>query len=144
MKHFECACIVSAEGRLPGILGERARDVLKKLSGQPIHFVIEEQKRYSTNPQRQYYFAVIVTAFQEYFSSHGKWYDKEDLHAMMMTEIGELWKEEPNPFTGEMEKKRQSYNSLSVQDAEIYHTKCRAEAASRGFDIPEPNEGDAP
>ncbi len=142
VKHFEASLIVDQTGRLPLKLGERVRDVLKALAGKPIHFVIEDQKRYSTNPQRQYYFGVIVTQFQEYFSSHGMWYDKDDLHDMMMKEIVKLWIEEPNPFTGDIQKKRRSYNNLSTIEAENYHTLCRAEAAKRGFDIPEPHENE--
>lgn len=132
--------MVESTGRLPTMLGERVRDVLKLLAGKPIHFVIEDQKRYSTNPQRQYYFAVIVTQFQQYFAAQGQWFDKDTLHEMMMTGIGNLWKEEPDPFTETIIKKRRSYNSLSTVEAENYHTLCRADAARRGFDIPEPNE----
>lgn len=140
MRYFSGSCVVDATGRFPIYVGERVRDVLKARAGHEIHFVIEDPKRYSTNPQRQYYFGVIVTAFQEYFAAAGQWYDKEDLHDMMMKEVGKLWIEEPNPFTETIDKKRRSYNSLSTTEAENYHTQCRAEAARRGFDIPEPNE----
>ena len=143
-KHFDITCVISPEGRLPLSFGERVRDVLKALAGREIQFTIADPKRYSTNPQRQYYFGVIVTHFQQYFAANGQWIDKDDLHESMMTEIGNLWREEPNPFTRSAVRRRRSYNNLTTTEAENYHTQCRQWAAERGFDIPEPNEEKAP
>lgn len=140
-KYFEATCIVDDNGRIPLLISQRVSAAFKSVRGQAVHIVIEPPKRYSTNSQRQYYFGVIVKSFQDYFLSHGQWHDKDELHDMMMKHIGHLWIEEPNPFTGEITKKRRSYNALSTQEAEVYHMQCRAEAASRGIDIDEPNEG---
>ena len=143
-RYFQITTQVTPEGKLPLILGERARDVLKQLAGKHIHMVIESPKRYSTSPQRQYYFGVIVTEIQNHFVANGQWIDKDSLHEMMMTEIGELWVEQPNPFSEKITKKRRSYNSLSIEEAEIYHSKCRAWAAQQGIDIQEPHETEEP
>lgn len=144
MKHFDITVEISPEGKLPLIFGERVRDVLKRLAGYTVQFTIADPKRYSSNAQRQYYFGVIVSQFQHYFAAQGQWFDKDDLHETMMIEIGHLFKEDQNPFTGAIVRRRRSYNDLSTTEAENYHTQCRQWAAERGFDIPEPNEEKAP
>ncbi len=137
MKYFQATDLVQADGHLQPNLRKRIVDTLKGLPGKQVTITIEPPKQYSTNPQRQYYFGVIVTGFQDYFAKHGKWYDKDTLHEMMMTEIGELYVENPNPFTETIEKKRRSYNSLSVAEANEYHLKCHAYAAERNIYLDE-------
>lgn len=128
-------------GTLPEHIRQRIKDCLFANEGKTVVVTISTPKKYSTNPQRQYYFGVIVEAIQSYFASEGKWYDKDTIHASMKVEIGNLWKEEPDPITGEIKKIPRSYNDLSTVEAEIYHGQCRQWAAEHGFDIEEPHEG---
>ena len=64
-KYFDITCTISLEGRIPLVYGERVRDVFRQVAGQTVQVIIQQPKRYSTNPQRQYYFGVIVTQFQQ-------------------------------------------------------------------------------
>ena len=95
----------------------------------------------SSSKQRKYYFATIVPAFQDYwYATNGIHYDKDTMHDMMMRSVGGFSNPLVNPFTGEPDCKRLSYNDLTMVQCEGYHHLCRAWAASKGVDISEPNE----
>lgn len=116
------------------------RDLVAGARGEKIKLTLAKAKRSSTNAQREYYFAVIVEAWQYLLrEATGRFWDKDDTHHFLMTEIGQ-WFKEPETVMGREIRRRRSYRDLSVEETEEHHTKCRARAAEEGVDIPEPGE----
>lgn len=128
-------------GRVPESISIAVRDAVKNAQGQRLKLSLGKAKKFSSDPQRQYYFAVIIPRIQGLFlTGGGKWIDEDDLHSWLMWNVGKWTKERPG-VNGEKILVRRSYNDLSTVEAEVHHTKCRQWAAERGLDIPEPNEG---
>ncbi len=127
-----------------GMLTKGARLVCaNKIAQYPdqwIYITIEPKVEYSSDSQREYYFAVIVPAYVQHFAEKGRFYDKEQMHDSMMRFVGGFSNPYVNPFTGEPDAGRTSYTRLTKAQTEGYHTLCREWAARNGFDIPEPNE----
>lgn len=139
MKLYEATCKVQETGRLPESIGIRLRDTFKSHAGKPVHIVIEPPKKYSSEPQRQYYFAVIVEAIKELFREYGTVMDKDEMHHWLMENVGKWFKEIITP-QGEPTQMRRSYMELSTFETEQHHTLCRQFGAENGIQIPEPNE----
>lgn len=94
----------------------------------------------NTSPQQRYYFRTIVKTFQQCLLDDGEALNLEDVHDLMMREIGgfERVVEWPN---GRQVKARRSLKDLSTVETEDYHERCRAHAAEWwGVVIPLPNE----
>ncbi len=129
-------------GRIP----EGTRHTLSLLfpayAGKVLRLSISEAKETASDKQRRYYFGVIVEAFVDYFQSQGKSYTKDQMHDSMMRSIGGFNNPFVNPFTGEPDEGRLSYNDLTTAQAEGYHTLCLKQGAEYGFQIPLPNEVD--
>lgn len=138
-KLYEATCKIQETGRLPEIIGIRLRDALKAQAGKPVHILLEPPKKYVSDPQRAYYFAVIVEAIQELFREAGTIMAKEEMHHWLMEHVGKWFKNVVTP-DGEVTQMRRSYMDLSTWETEQQHTLCRAWAAERGVQIPEPNE----
>lgn len=117
-------------------------NVIAGMASKRIKIAVSEWKESSSERQRRYYFKVIVEAFIEYFSKVGKVFNKEQMHDSMMRSIGGFANPYVNPFSGEPDAGRLSYNDLTTAQAEGYHTLCRQWAAEHDFQIPEPNEVD--
>lgn len=131
---------ITSEGRLPdGIRSTLAR-VIPTYIGKTVELILNEYRPKSSDKQRAYYFSVIIKAFQDYFHKKGTWYDTDDLHDMMMREIGGFKNPYVNPFTGEPDSGRTSYKKLTKPQCEGYHILCRQWLAEHGVDCPEPNE----
>jgi len=128
------------DGRLPDGIKHSLATLLPSYAGKKINFTIEETKDTASDKQRRYYFGVVVPAYQQYFKEKGQSFDKDNMHDAMMKSIGGFNNPFVNPFTGEPDDGRKSYNDLTKAQAEGYHTLCRKWAAEHGFDIPEPNE----
>lgn len=124
-----------------GLLPESIRGTLKRVvptyAGKKVQLTIEEYRDTASDAQRKYYFKVIVPAYIKHFGGECS---KEQMHNSMMREIGGFSNEYVNPFTGESDEGRKSFNDLTKAQAEGYFTLCRKWAAENGFDIPEPNE----
>lgn len=133
--------VVGSDGVLPIYGRELCARTIARFAGQHIHITIEPAKEYSSDKQRRYYFDVIVGAYLEYFAKQGQFYTKDDMHDIMMRSVGGFSNPYVNPITGEPDSGRMSYTKLTKGQCEGYHTLCRAWAATKGFDIPEPNEG---
>ena len=125
-------------GKMPSGIKETLANILPKFAGKEMEMTIIEAKQSASAKQRRYYFGVIVPAFQEYFAEQN--YDKDNLHDSMMRNIGGFNNPFVNPFTGEPDEGRKSYNDLTKAQAEGYHTLCRKWLAEKGIDCPEPNE----
>lgn len=128
-------------GRVPKPVSLAVMEVVKANDGQPLNIVVKTQKRYSSDPQRKYYYGVLLTRIQGFILSQGgKFIDIDDLHAYFMVEVGKFTRER-HLGHGEIAIIRRSYTDLSTQEAEEYHLKLRRWGAERGLDLPEPNEG---
>lgn len=127
-------------GRLPDGVKQALLTILPPLAGKEVYLEIAEKKDTASDKQRRYYFKFIVGGFQKYYAEQGINYDKDNLHDAMMKSIGGFNNPFVNPFNGEPDEGRKSYNELTKAQAEGYHTLCRKLAAEKGVDIPEPNE----
>lgn len=127
-------------GKLPEGIKQNLLTLLPPLAGKEVYLTIEEKKDTSSDRQRRYYFGVIVPAYQEYFAGLGQHYDKDNLHDAMMRNIGGFNNPFVNPFTGDEDQGRMSYNELAKIQVEGYHELCRVWLAEKGIQIPLPNE----
>lgn len=129
---------VTPEGRLP----EGIKDTLKRLipewAGKKLTMTLVPYKKRASNSQREYYFAVIVPAWQTILhETQDEYYDKDEAHDYLMEEIGGWFK----PLKkGEKHPKRRSYMDFTTEECERHHALCRAKAAEEGYQIEEPNE----
>jgi hypothetical protein len=129
-----------SEGKVPVSVSMAVRDLVAASRGERIKLTLAQARKHASTPQREYYFAVIVDAWQYLLrEATGRHWDKDDTHDFLMTEIGQ-WFKEPETVMGKKVRRRRSYMDLSVKEAEEHHTKCRMAAAAEGVDIPEPNE----
>lgn len=128
------------DGKIPSGIRHTLSLLFPAYAGKVLRLSISEAKETASDKQRRYYFGVIVEAFVDYFQSQGKNYTKDNLHDAMMRNIGGFNNPFVNPFTGEEDAGRASFNDLTTAQAEGYFTLCRKWAAEKGFDIPEPNE----
>lgn len=133
-------CKIGDDGKLPIGTKETLARLIPQYAGKPLSIMLEETKDTASDRQRRYYFGVIVPAFQQYFADQGQRYDKDNLHDAMMRNIGGFNNPFVNPFTGEPDDGRKSYNDLTKAQAEGFHTLCRKWLAEKGVDCPEPNE----
>lgn len=132
---------VTPEGKLPIGIKETLLRVIPTLAGKRMTMSLNIAKKYSSDPQRAYYFGVIVPRIQGLLLTQGgKYIDDDDIHSWLMWNVGK-WVKEKDMGRGEKMLLRRSYTDLSTVEAEEHHTKCRKWAAERGCDIPEPNEG---
>ncbi len=113
---------------------------ISTIKGKRIKITVSEFKESSSDKQRKYYFSVIVPAFIEHFAKEGKVFDKDQMHDSMMRAVGGFSNPYVNPFTGEPDAGRLSYNDLTTTQCEGYHTLCLKWGAENGFQIPMPNE----
>lgn len=130
---------VSPEGKLPQGIKETLARVIPTFAGKKVRLTLEEAKPHSSDPQRRYYFGVIVESIQEMFKDAGTVISKDEMHEWLKANVGKLYKEVITP-DGEVTYILGSYNDLTTSECESYHTQCRAWAAERGCDISEPNE----
>lgn len=128
------------EGKLPVDVAKSIGRAIAELDGRYCQVTVGEYVPYSSDNQREYYFAVIVEAFLDHFAKQGKTMSKEQMHDSMMRFVGGFSNPFVCPFTGEPDAGRTSYTRLTKPQAEGYHTMCRQWAAENGFDIPEPRE----
>ena len=127
------------EGRMPRGYALQVAEYLRGLEGRRMTLTVEEAKKYSSDPQRKYYFGVLIPGICEVFYNHGTLLSKEESHEWAKRHIGKLTKNVVTP-DGEVTEILRSYRDLDTMEVEIYHTNCRAWAAQHGVDIPEPNE----
>lgn len=131
---------VTESGRLPQGIASTLTARLKELAGKKCTIKLEEASSSTSDKQRRYYFGVIVEDFIKYFISQHQHFTKEQMHDSMMRSIGGFNKPFVNPFTGEPDDGRISYNDLTTAQAEGYHTLCLKWAAEKGFQIALPHE----
>jgi hypothetical protein len=139
-KSLPLSFYVGDDGKLTEDSRKTCANKIASFAGKKIHITIEESVEFSSESQREYYFAVIVPAFAQHFASKGQIFDKDQMHDSMMRGVGGFSNPYVNPFTGEPDGGRKSYTRLTKTQAEGYHTLCRKWAAENGFDVPEPNE----
>jgi hypothetical protein len=129
-----------SNGHFPAKERLRLSDAMRRMEGRRVAVKLYEPEAHSSNPQRRYYFSVIVQRYLEAFREAGNVMDKDEMHLWLKQEVGKLWKEVLSPDATRSRVLR-SYRDLSTKEAEDYHTLCRARGAELGIDIPEPNEG---
>lgn len=135
-----CSFTFTSDGKVPHDVSVAVRDAVAAAKGEKLKLTLGKVKKYSSDPQRQYYFAVIIQRIQGLLLTRGgKYVDEDDIHDYLMRHVGQ-WMREKDIGGGEKILVRRSYNDLSTIEAEEHHTKCRKWAAERGLDIPEPNE----
>ena len=129
-----------SEGIAPDYVRRAVADIVQANIGTELVITVAKATKYSSDPQRQYYFGVIVEELARVFRHYtGDNWDKDDTHEYLMEHVGGFMV----PFKavdGSVNKRRRSYTGLSTVETEEYHTKCRAFAAKWGSDILEPNE----
>ena len=109
-------------------------------AGKPLVLTLGPAKKYSTDPQRRYYFSVIVERICAMWYRHtGERMDDLKMHHWLMDNIGK-WFKEIIDLEGNPTYQRRSYMDLSTVETEEHHSKCRQFGAQWGEDIPEPNE----
>ena len=133
-------CTVTGKGVLPEGMKDSLKGIIPKLAGESISITIKVKGQTPSVKQRKYYFGVVVPAFVEHFAENGDKISKDQAHDSMMRFIGGFGNPYVNPFTGEPDARRMSWNDLTVAQAEGYHTLCRKWAAENDFDVKEPNE----
>lgn len=127
-------------GKVPPEISVAVRDAVAAAKGERLKLTLSLAKKFSSDPQRAYYFAVIIPRIQGLLlSGGGKYIEEEVLHDWLMWNVGK-WTKTREGARGEKMMVRRSYTDLSTVEAEEHHLKCRAWAAKRGCDIPEPNE----
>lgn len=131
---------VQDNGRITDDSRQVMANVIAGMAGKRIKIGVSEWKESSSDKQRKYYFSVIVPAYIVYFGARGKFFDKDQMHDSLMRSVGGFSNPYVNPFTGEPDAGRLSYNDLTTAQCEGYHTLCRQWAAEHDFQIPEPNE----
>lgn len=132
-----------SKGRVPEGISLAIKDAVQKAEGKRLVLTLAEDKKASSDPQRRYYFAVIVESIRTMFLEHGTNLTKEQMHRWMKKHIGNMEMEVITP-DGEITTILRSYTDLTTMEAEVYHTECRKWAAERGCQIPEPNESTNP
>jgi hypothetical protein len=131
---------VGDDGKLTDGSRRIMANVIASMPGKRIKIAVSEWKESSSDKQRKYYFSVIVPAFIEHFAKQGKVFDKDQMHDSMMRAVGGFSNPYVNPFNGEPDAGRLSYNDLTTAQCEGYHTLCLKWGAENGFQIPMPNE----
>lgn len=129
-------------GKLPSGIRETLAKLIPTYAGKHMKLTLTEAGNTASDRQRRYYFGVIVKSFVEHFSGKGETYTKEQMHNCMMRSIGGFSNPFVNPFTGEPDEGRKSYNELTKAQAEGYHVLCLKWGAENGFQIPMPDEAD--
>ena len=136
------SCFVQSNGTITDGARKDCATAISKFPNEHINITIEKKVEYSSESQREYYFAVIVEAFINHFAQNEKKiFNKEQMHDSLMRAVGGFSNPYVCPFTGEPDAGRISYTKLTKSQTDGYHTLCRQEAAIRKFDIKEPNEG---
>lgn len=125
-------------GHLPEWVRLEIVIALKQMEGKRVEIDIRPEKEYSSNPQRKYYFAVIVEKIRDLFFQFGTVMNKDEIHDWLMVNVGKWMQDIDIP--GGKGTKRRSYMDLSISETEVHHTLCRKFAAENGMQIPEPNE----
>lgn len=129
-----------SEGKVPPDISVAVRDAVAAAKGERLKLTLGKAKKFSSDPQRAYYFAVIIPRIQGLLLTRGgKYIDDDEIHDYLMWNVGK-WTKNRDMGNGEKMMVRRSYTDLSTVEAEEHHLKCRAWAAERGCDIPEPNE----
>lgn len=130
---------VITAGHFPAKVRESITAVMQRMEGKRLELVLRQPKKYSTDPQRRYYFKVIVPAIQRLFFEAGTVIDKLEMHHWLMENVGKWFREVVTP-DGEVTQVRRSYMDLDTMETETHHTLCRQWAAEHGVDVMEPNE----
>ena len=71
--------VVGDDGKLPPGIRETLQRIIPTLAGKRVTLEIKEHKE-SSDPQRRYYFAVIVPAVQAMFEDAGTRLDEDEMH----------------------------------------------------------------
>lgn len=102
---------------------------LQRYEGRAVDVVVKLHREQSSDPQRRYYFGVIVATLAEFCG-----YDRDEMHAALK------WKF--LRYTDRLGLDRvPSYRELDTAAAERYHDDVRRWAVTEyGVNIPEPNE----
>jgi hypothetical protein len=120
-------------------------EMLAALPDGEIEVTVRRKRVRTSDPQRRYYFGVIVEAllhvFREWSPDIG--WTKEAVHEVLKERFLPLvreWGETVVPATGEVIRERMSTEKLTKTERELYHDHCRKFAAEMDIIIPLPNE----
>lgn len=130
------------DGRIPRNVAERIATEVKANDGKYMRLTLSNARQ-SSDPQRRYYYGVIVESFADLMMENGQAMSKEEVHDMLMLEVGKFQNGYRTTITGQKVPVRRSYSELSTKEAEDFHTRCRQLAAQHGKIIAEPNEGES-
>ena len=128
-----------SDGTIPEGIRRKIGDVVRENVGTHFQLTLAKKEKNSSTSQREYYFAVIVPAWQKILQdANDEYWDKDDTHDFLMEEIGGWFK----PLKkGQKHPSRRSYKKLTTAEAEKHHALCIAAAAQEHVIIPMPNEG---
>lgn len=103
------------------------RRQVRCFEGKTVEVLIREPKKWRSDSQRKYYFAVIVRMLSEHTG-----YEEGEMHDALRWKF--LQKHDaPIPTV-------RSTNDLDTAEAERYYEDCRRFAAEMGLVVPLPNE----
>lgn len=103
-----------------------------------VSITVEAYKKTRSSKQNKYYWGVVIDCVRNLFESYGQTYDDEEVHDILMREVGKYGRAAVMP-NNNIHIIRKSSTSLNVQEFEVYLEKVRAWAAENGCDIPLPN-----
>ena len=136
---------VSEEGEIT--LPKRMRaELVAAFRGKDFEIRARRKRKRTTDPQRRYYFGVIVEAItyaiREADPETG--WTREMVHEVLKDRFLPLvreWREFVNTETGEAIREPLTTTKLTTTEREMYHDHCRKFAAEFfGVEIPLPNE----
>lgn len=112
------------DGTLSDSLWDEIRGSLKKFEGTRIELILKRKRRTRGLNQLGYYFAVIVSCFQQGAQEEwGEYLSKEEAHENLKKECN--YKEIFIEGTGEVIKIVLSTSDFDTFQAEEYHERCR-------------------
>lgn len=112
---------------------------LKSLEGKRARIVIEEFKLPRTTPQNNYYYGVVLTAYQEKFAAEGVIFSKEQMH-LWIKEFVWKWFVDVE-LNGIPFRKILSSTEVNIQQWEDLMKQCRYYADKHlNIYIPEPQK----
>lgn len=141
MKKLSIVCPID-NGKIHQSSGRRVGEYIKECANQNlpcVEITVAPYKPTRSDKQNRYYWGVVVDYVRTLFESGGESYDDEEVHEILMHEVGK-YKRAVAMKNGNIHIIRLSSAKLNTQEFEIYLEKVRAWAAAEGCIIPLPNE----
>jgi putative NADPH-quinone reductase len=130
------------KGKIPRPVSEAIGALFKNQpDGKLVEITLREYFPKRSLQQNRYYWKVIVGAIREYYNAMGNNLSDDDIHEHIKQNICKgIFVRRIELSNGDFETFVRSSRTLNTREWEDMAETCRAWAAERGIDIPEPNE----